>query len=170
MISSSSSFLLPTYLSQPWVCVSLPQCNGSYVPLVNCTLILSHLVLPLIRRISKGSYPRNHPPIPLMRLPTLYARTHEFPWYFCDFIRFSNQQWSLKLKPRHASATQPCRLVCASCLPRTASCWVRVRTASDRRHDHSMEHTRSCNVSGLLLMILQHCLSIESSPASHVLI
>jgi hypothetical protein len=26
----------------------------------------------------------------MMRLPTLYARAHEFPWYFCDFILFSN--------------------------------------------------------------------------------
>jgi hypothetical protein len=28
----------------------------------------------------------------MMRLPTLYARSHEFPWYFCDFIQFSNQR------------------------------------------------------------------------------
>jgi hypothetical protein len=104
----------------------------------------------------------------LMRLPTLYMRSHKFPWYFCDFIRFSNRHWNSRLKPHFASAAQPCHLMSASCPPHTASHWVRICTASDHRHDHSMEHTRSCNMFGSLLMILQHCLLIESSPASHM--
>jgi hypothetical protein len=37
--------------------------NGSYVPLVNCALILSCLILPLTRRISEGGHPGSHPPI-----------------------------------------------------------------------------------------------------------
>jgi len=104
----------------------------------------------------------------LIRLPMLYERTHEFPWYFCDFIRFSNRHRSSRSIPRLAPAAQPRRLVCASCPPRTASRQVRVRTISDRRHGHSMEHMRSCNVSGSLLTNLWYCLSTGSSSASHV--
>jgi hypothetical protein len=104
----------------------------------------------------------------MIRLPTLYVRAHKFSWYFCDFIQFSNQCQSSRSKLRLDSAAQPCHLVCASCPPHTASCQVRVCTASNCRHDHSMKHTRSCNVSGLLSMILQHCLSIESSPTLHM--
>jgi hypothetical protein len=41
----------------------------------------------------------------LMRLPTLYESTHEFPWYFCDFIRFFNQRHQYcVLLPQHSHA------------------------------------------------------------------
>jgi hypothetical protein len=104
----------------------------------------------------------------MIRLPMLYGRTHEFCWYFCDFIRIFNRRWSSRSIPHLDPAAQPRRLVCASCPLRTASRRVRVRTTSDRRHGHSMESTRSCNVPGSLPMNLRHCLSTRSSPASHV--
>jgi hypothetical protein len=104
----------------------------------------------------------------VIRLPMLYERNHEFHWYFCDFIRIFNQRRSSRLILRLASTAQPCRLVCASCPPRTASCRVHVCTTSDRRHGHSMEYTRSCNMSSSLPMNLQYCLSIGSSPAPHM--
>jgi hypothetical protein len=58
--------------------------------------------------------------------------------------------------------------VSTSCPPCTASHRVRVHTTSNHRNDHSMEHMRSCNVSGLLPRFLQHCLLIEPSPALHM--
>src|SRR5882762_10176112 len=97
--------------------------------------------------------------VTLIRLPMLYERTHEFPWYFCNFIQFSNRRRSSRSIPRLAPAAQPRRLVCTSCPPRTASHQVRIRTTSDRRNGRSMEYTSSCNVSGSLPMYLRHCLS-----------
>jgi hypothetical protein len=104
----------------------------------------------------------------LIKLPMLYERTHEFPWYFCVFIRFSNRRWNSRLIPRLTPAAQPCRLVYTSCPPRTASRRVHVHTTSDRRHGHSIEYTRSCNVSSSLPRILWYWLSTGSSPVSHV--
>src|SRR5882757_9562549 len=95
----------------------------------------------------------------MIRLPMLYERTHEFPWYFCDFIRFSNRRRSSRSIPHLAPTAQPRHLVCASCPPRTASRRVRIRTVSDRRNGRSMEYTSSCNVPGSLPMDLRHCLS-----------
>jgi hypothetical protein len=105
---------------------------------------------------------------PMIRLPTLYARSHEFSWYFCDFIWFSTWHWSSRLKPLITFAPLPHHLVSASCLPRTASHQVRVHTASDRWNSHSMEHMRFCNVSRLLPKLHRHCLSTVSSSALHM--
>jgi hypothetical protein len=105
---------------------------------------------------------------PLMSLHTLCPRSHEFSWYFCDCIQFATQCRSSRLKPLLASTAPPHCLVSTSCLPRTASHQVKICTASDHQNGHSMEHTRSCNVSALLPRFVWHRLLTVSSSASHM--
>jgi hypothetical protein len=104
----------------------------------------------------------------VISLPTLCPRFYEFSWYFFDFIWFTIWHQSSRLKLLLASTTQPRRLMSTSCLPCTASRWVRICTASDHQHSHSIECTRSCNVPASLSRFIQHRLVTVSKSTSHV--
>jgi hypothetical protein len=86
----------------------------------------NHSLSPSGRRANRACQPGTRTVSLVIRLPMLYERTHEFPWYFCDFIRFSNRHRSsrliLRLAPQHSHAT--------SCVPHARLALPHVGSAS----------------------------------------
>jgi hypothetical protein len=70
------------------------------------------------------------------KLGTRNERTHECPWYFCDFIRFSNRRRNTRSIPCLAPTAQPCRLMCPSCPPRVPLMPASHRLTSGLRPHH----------------------------------